>query len=132
MVILAIDPGKQKFGYALLTAEKKVIRQGIGKVNDFLRLAEELVATFNIETVVIGDRTGSNEFCAKLKAIPTAQKFKIELIGEDGSSCEGRRRFLEANRKGWRRLLPIGLQSPWLPYDDYVAAILGERYLDRQ
>jgi hypothetical protein len=53
----------------------------------------------------------------------------MRKISEDNSSREGRRRFLETNRQGWRRLVPLGLQSPWRPYDDYVAVVLGERFL---
>ncbi|HKM17981.1 MAG TPA: pre-16S rRNA-processing nuclease YqgF, partial [Limnochordia bacterium] len=32
--------------------------------------------------------------------------------------------------RGWRRLLPVSLQTPPVPIDDYVAVILAQRYLD--
>ena len=42
-------------------------------------------------------------------------------------------RFLRAHpERGWKRLLPPGLRSPDRPYDDFVAVILAERYLDGQ
>ena len=31
--------------------------------------------------------------------------------------------------KGWRRLLPVTMQVPPVPVDDFVAVILGRRYL---
>lgn len=131
-MLLAIDPGKCKFGYAVLTGEKKVLAQGTAAVDDLSALVAQLVAAFDLKTVVIGDRTGGSQFYAALKPVLMAQGLNLALVGEDGSSREGRERFLKANRKGWRRLVPLGLQTPWRAYDDYVAVILGERYLDRQ
>ncbi|HEY8391281.1 MAG: pre-16S rRNA-processing nuclease YqgF [Firmicutes bacterium] len=131
-MILAIDPGKCKFGYAVLTNEKKVLRQGTADVRDLSSIVTRMVARFDVKTVVIGDRTGGNQFYAALKPVLLAPGLSLALVEEDGSSREGRERFLKANRKGWRRLVPLGLQTPWRAYDDYVAVILGERYLDRQ
>lgn len=130
MTILAIDPGKQKFGYAVLNQKKNVLTQGIAEVGRVQEICEELVARFAPRTVVIGDRTGSGEFLALLRKNLSTGGQKLATISEDASSYEGRRRFLIANRKGWRRIFPLGLQSPSRPYDDYVAVILGERYLD--
>lgn len=132
MRILAIDPGKVKFGYAVLTANKKVLRQGTAEVADLARVAKDLVDSFHVVTVVIGDRTGGVEFDLTLRRALNTENVQFAMIGEDGSSVGGRRRFLQANRRGWRRLIPLGLQAPWRPFDDYVAVILGERYLDQR
>lgn len=129
MRILALDPGKQKFGYAVLDQEKKVLAQGIAEVEKVEAVCAALTTRFTPQVVVIGDRTGSRDFYALLQKI-FAGKLKLATINEDASSYEGRRRYLLANRKGWRRLFPLGLQSPSRPYDDFVAVILGERYLD--
>jgi hypothetical protein len=52
------------------------------------------------------------------------------LVDEHRSSEQGRRRYFRDNPpRGWRRLLPVGLQTPPRAYDDYVAVILAERYL---
>src|SRR5690606_35242239 len=127
MRILAIDPGRMKFGYAVLTTgDRRVLRQGIAEVAALVRVVQDLVDHFQVTTVVIGDRTGGPEFAATLRAALTTDQLKLTLVSEDGSSAEGRRRFLQANRRGWRRWFPLGLQSPWRPYDDYVAVVLGE------
>jgi len=131
-MILAIDPGKYKFGYAVLTNEKRVLKQGTAEVNDLSSIVQRMIALFNVKAVVIGDRTGGNQFYGVLQPVLVKQGLNLALVGEDGSSREGRERFLKANRKGWRRLVPLGLQTPWRAYDDYVAIILGERYLDQQ
>ncbi len=52
------------------------------------------------------------------------------MIDEHRSSEQGRRRYFRENPpRGWRRLLPVGLQTPPRAYDDYVAVVLAERYL---
>ena len=133
MRILAIDPGRKKFGYAVMaTDDRRVLRQGIAEVSDLVRVVQDLVDHFQVTTVVLGDRTGGADFATTLRASLTADHLKLALVGEDDSSGEGRRRFLQANRRGWPRWFPLGLQSPWRPYDDYVAVVLGERYLDQQ
>ncbi len=129
MRILALDPGKQKFGYAVLDQEKLVLAQGVEAVERIEEICAALTVRFAPQVAVIGDRTGSREFYALLQKI-FAGRLKLATVNEHASSQEGRRRFLLANRKGWRRLIPLGLQSPSRPYDDYVAVILGERYLD--
>lgn len=53
----------------------------------------------------------------------------ILTIDESYSSEQARVRFLRENRPPLlQRLLPPPLRTPWLPYDDYVAQILAERY----
>ncbi|NLM36651.1 MAG: pre-16S rRNA-processing nuclease YqgF [Firmicutes bacterium] len=132
MRILAIDPGRVKFGYAVLTAgDRRVLSQGVAEVAQLVRVGQELVDRFQVTTVVIGDRTAGPQFAAILREGLKDHPLDLVLVGEDGSSREGRHRFLQANRRGWRRWFPLGLQSPWRPYDDYVAVVLGERYLDR-
>lgn len=132
MCILAIDPGRVKFGYAVLATDKQVLHQGIAEADDLLRVVAEIVAGYRVRTVVIGDRTGGTQFATAIRRSFPADALEVALVGEDGSSREGRHRFLLANRRGWRRFLPLGLQSPWRPFDDYVAVILGERYLDQR
>jgi hypothetical protein len=52
------------------------------------------------------------------------------LIEEAGTTLAARARyFKEHPRRGWRRLLPLGLQTPPEPYDDYVAVLLAEAAL---
>jgi RNase H-fold protein (predicted Holliday junction resolvase) len=133
MRILAIDPGRMKFGYAVLAAaDRRVLRQGLADVSDLVQVVQDLVDQFQVTTVVIGDRTGGAEFATTLRTALASSHLRWALVDEDGSSGEGRCRFLQANRRGWRRWFPLGLQSPWRPYDDYVAVVLGERYLDQQ
>ena len=55
---------------------------------------------------------------------------EVTLVDEHRSTEEARRRYFVDNPpSGWRRLMPRGLLTPPVPYDDYVAIILAERYL---
>ena len=77
---------------------------------------------------MLGNRTAASLARERLRAAGVTRE--PELVDEHHSSEEGRRRYFQANPpKGWRRLLPIGLQTPPKPYDDYVAILLAERYV---
>jgi hypothetical protein len=77
--------------------------------------------------VALGDRTGARQIAADISA---RCQVTAAFIAEHHSTLEGRRRYFQENPpRGWRRLLPLGLQTPPRPYDDYVAVVLAERYL---
>ena len=57
----------------------------------------------------------------------------ITLVDEHLTTLEARARyFVEHPPTGLKRLLPVSMQVPPEPYDDYVAVILGERFLASQ
>ncbi len=56
----------------------------------------------------------------------------IILVDETYSSLEARKLFFEAfPPRGWRRLIPSGMQVPPRDYDDFSAIILARRFLDQ-
>lgn len=121
---IAIDPGSSKCGYALFSMGKPIDRGIVAP--------EEISHIFNtcgVSVLVIGNRTGSDRIIREILSNRLSD-IQVWVIDENLSSAEGRRRFLLENRSGWRRLWPLGLQSPWAPYDDFVAVILGERFLE--
>lgn len=78
-------------------------------------------------TLVLGDRTAAKDVRALLGE---EAQTRAVLVDEHRSTEQGRQRYFEGNPpRGWRRLLPIGLQTPPRPYDDYVAVVIAERYL---
>jgi hypothetical protein len=61
-----------------------------------------------------------------IRGLPVA----VCLAEEAETTLVARRRYFRDHPpRGWRRLLPLSLQVPPEPYDDYAAAIIGERYL---
>lgn len=127
--LLAIDPGREKCGVAVVTYHREVLEQEIISTPDLpLRVAYH-VGRYGINLIVMGDRTGAREVRDALRQ--AGYQMEIAFVDEDHSSELGRRRFLLVNAgAGLQRFLPIGLRTPDRPYDDYVAIILAERYLD--
>ncbi|MGE5607206.1 MAG: hypothetical protein ACM3YE_16135 [Bacteroidota bacterium] len=83
---------------------------------------------YQISSFVVGDRTNSKIIGDILKPFG----LPIEMVDENNSSFEGRRRYLRDHSKGLLRLIPIGLRIPGEAYDDYVAVILAERFLKKK
>jgi hypothetical protein len=104
-----------------------VLHQQVVRAAELIATVTKLVADHAIDQVVVGDRTAANEI---LRALSARVRVQTALVDEHRSSEQGRRRYFRENPpRGWRRLLPIGLQTPPRAYDDYVAIVLAERYL---
>jgi hypothetical protein len=89
------------------------------------------VGQYDVTRLLLGDRTAAKEVRRGLSE--GGCPLEPLLVDEHRSSEQGRRRYFRDNPpRGWRRLLPVGLQTPPRPYDDCVAIILAERYLASQ
>ncbi len=126
--ILAVDPGHQKCGVAVVNEEGTSLVQKVIAFEELRATVEQFIAEYAVECIVLGDRTHSKVY----KKILREFQLPIEMVNEDRSSIEGRMRYLRENSKGLKRLLPLGLRTPDRPYDDYVAVILAERYLAKR
>jgi len=129
--ILAVDPGRDKCGIAVVSPAGEALTQEVVSAETLAARARELAGQYHIGAVVVGDRTGAN---AALEALQAAlPQVETAAINEHRSTEEARRLyFREHPPRGWRRLLPTTLQTPPRPYDDYVALVLARRYLQRQ
>jgi RNase H-fold protein (predicted Holliday junction resolvase) len=134
LYVMGIDPGKAKCGVAVLSLHGKCIERSIVSKADLGDRFFTLAECYPLQAVVVGNRTGSRETHALLKSILTEQgkdpEVILQVVEEHNSSVEARRRYLLEHRTGWRRIVPIGLQTPDEPYDDYTAEVLALRYLD--
>lgn len=126
--LLAIDPGRDKCGVAVIDSDQGVIYQAVVPTHDLPALVLPLVREKGISRLVLGDRTSTAELLRRLRNAGISAE--VVLVDEHRSSEEGRRRYFQENPPlGWKRFLPLGLLHPGRPYDDYVAIILAERYL---
>lgn len=129
MKILAIDPGKEKCGIAVIDS-KHVIYKAVVAKDEYIGIIKELSNNYDVEQIVLGDGTGSKEFFSELKA--QFPELGINIIDESHSTEEARDRYWQFNpAKGIRRIVPNSMQVPPEPYDEYVAIILAERYLKK-
>ena len=128
LTILAIDPGRAKFGVAVLRyGSAPVVHHKA--VCDYKRIDSELkILAINYcpDYIVIGDGTGSAEYAkAASQLFPDAT---IEIVDEKFTSQEAKKRVLiNENPRGFRKLIPLMFRDPLGPIDDEVAVILAER-----
>jgi RNase H-fold protein (predicted Holliday junction resolvase) len=129
-VVIAVDPGREKCGVAVVDGQQGPREQKIVSVGELADVVEQWEKKYQSRVVVIGDRTYSKQTQKLLQAICLEDgKLQIIAVDEHHSSEEARRRYWrEHPPQGLKRLIPVTLQMPPRPIDDYVAVILAERY----
>lgn len=136
--VLAVDPGRAKCGLAVVVGPEEASpapRCRARRVVDTERLTLEVAALLRehsgVSRLLLGDGTHSATLRKALAA--TFPDLPLSLVNEFRTSARARRRFVRDNpAPGWRRLLPSGLRSPEVPYDDYAALLLAEDYFARK
>ena len=125
--ILAIDPGREKTGIAILK-NSDVLEHKIINSEELVQIIKSLLEKYIIKTIVVGNGTSSKKKYDLLK-----QEFidrDIVLINEYRTTDEARKLYFQENPpKGWKKLIPLGMQVPPVPVDDYAAIVIGRKYL---
>ena len=126
--VIGIDPGRSKAGYALLDDSGAVVASGIeplGRLDGCLRA---LLAAAPVKAIALGKGTNAGPIRRGLERLGVP----IHLVDERETSRLARGLyFAEHPPRGWRRLIPIGLQLPARPIDDYAAVLIARRFLAR-
>lgn len=123
--VLAIDPGRDKCGIAVLSPQGDVLLHEIVPTAALETRVSELAAEY-APRIIMGDGTTS----AATKARIEAQVGAVTLVDEYRTTEEGRRLYWAENPpRGWRRLVPRGLLTPAVPVDDFAAVALAWRFL---
>jgi RNase H-fold protein (predicted Holliday junction resolvase) len=129
--ILAIDPGRDKCGIAVVNRDGVALAQEVVPTSALAQRAAELAARYDIRVIVMGDRTGADAATEALAAV--LPEIETAAVNEHRSTEEARRLYFRDHPpRGWRRLIPVTMQTPLRPYDDYVAVILARRYLQER
>ncbi len=125
--ILAIDPGREKTGIAILK-NSDVLEHKIINSDELVQIIKSLLEKYIIKTIVMGNGTSSKKKYDLLK-----REFidrDIVLINEYRTTDEARKLYFQENPpKGWKKLIPLGMQVPPVPVDDYAAIVIGRKYL---
>jgi RNase H-fold protein (predicted Holliday junction resolvase) len=132
--ILALDPGREKCGIAIVSrhlSQLQVLVRRVVPSSEVERMLPELMKQWQVKRIVLGDATSSRDWRERLqKLVPD---FDLVLVEEAGSTLEARALYWKENRpRGWRRALPLSLQTPPEPIDDFAAVVLAERYFDSE
>ena len=132
IVVLGLDPGRDKCGFAALEkTEDGTIRVLMQKVIETTNLEQEAAAAaaaFSPERLIEGNGTTSKEARERIqRALP---ELPIEVIDEYRTTEQAKREYWKAHPPaGLRRFIPTTMQVPPVPVDDFVAVILATRYL---
>ena len=127
MTIAALDPGRDKCGFAVLNDDGKILCQRVIGTENLMTEVNAAKADYGFSRLLIGNGTTSKEAQGKL-----AQLSALEVIVRDEYRTTelAKKEYWKANPpKGWRRLIPVTMQVPPVPVDDFVAVILARRYL---
>lgn len=134
--ILAIDPGRDKSGLALLceSSGQPAARETVGNANRRAALRVLLLAA-DVAAVVVGDGTGSaaalEDARAALSELPADRRPDLLVVPERGTTLRARTLYLEENppRFPWN-LLPRTLVPVTAPLDGYAAWAIGLAWLE--
>lgn len=134
--LLAIDPGRDKSGIALLAKAtgRAAARETVGNAERraAIRL---LLAGSDVETVAVGDGTGSREALEDAREaideLPKERRPELLVVDERHSTYRARFLYLEENppRFPWS-LLPRKLVPVTVPLDGYAAWAIGLAWLE--
>ncbi len=130
--ILAIDPGSDKVGYAVVNLDLTHGDLGIGYLPDMHRIfAKYCRDTSNPpQFLVLGNGTKSGILCKLFNSLEL--NIDIKLGDEKNTTFMARSRYFEENPpKGLWKLVPKGMRFPPRPIDDYAALLIGEAYLKK-
>ena len=128
VTILALDPGSEKRGFAIVHDDGTHGELGIVYVAELPRTLPRIIAQHQPEAIVVGEGTAAetvDDLVASLQlGLPT------HAVDETNSTREARERYWrEHPPQGFWRLIPLSLQTPPEPVDAYAAWVIGDRYL---
>ncbi|MTI59237.1 MAG: pre-16S rRNA-processing nuclease YqgF [Firmicutes bacterium] len=126
-MLLAIDPGRDKCGIAVMTGDAAVLFQEIVATEKIESYLLELLNRYKIEEVVLGNGTFSEEIARKIEK---NYDLPLMLIKEAYTTLAAEERYRQVHYSSIKRFFLSFIKwKPSYPVDDYAAVILGERYL---
>lgn len=131
-MIAAIDPGSEKTGTAILKGDGTLVEKKIVPTNLLQSYLQHAYEMYSFCHVVMGNGTNHKKLQSRVEAWIQENHLQVtfSLIDEKYTTVEGRKLYFKyMPRKGWRRFIPLALQYPPEPVDDFVAWIIGLRYV---
>lgn len=126
--VIGIDPGSIKAGYALVDDSGGVLAAGIEPIDRLQACLVQLLDRRPVRAIALGRGTNARRVKQTLETLG----LPIHLVDEYETSRHARELYFEEHPpRGWRRLVPRGLQLPLRPIDDYAAILIARRFLAR-
>jgi len=125
-VILGIDPGTRKCGYAVMSALGEPPAQiGIVETGLLPGIVEELLREYPIAVIALGSGTHAPRVAAQLARCGVP----VHVVDEYETTLRARARYFNDHPpRGWKRWVPRGMLLPPRPIDDYAALLIAERF----
>jgi RNase H-fold protein (predicted Holliday junction resolvase) len=129
--LLALDPGSDKVGTAVLDYQAQEKEKTIVKIDELIEHLKEIFKIYQIEEIIIGNGTGAEKIIKMVKN--NFKQSKISLVEEEFTTEEAQARYLQEKpmsnyEKLLRKIVSWKLKKP---LDDYAALIIGEKYLEK-
>ena len=132
-MIAAVDPGREKCGVAVVAMDGSIVKRLVVPTPSLQEEISSIFATGKIQVLLCGDGTGSAAQAGMLRELATQHKVQFLIVDEKHTTEEARKLYWQQQPpQGWRRLLPITMQTPPVPVDDYVAVLLAWKYLNAE
>ena len=126
--VIGVDPGRRKAGYALVEMTGAVVAAGIEPIERLPVRIGDLAASRPISAIALGKGTNARAIRNALDSLGVP----VHLVDEYETSRGARALYFQEHPpRGWRRLVPVGLQLPSRPIDDYAAILIARRFLAR-
>ena len=126
--VLAIDPGREKCGVAVLASDGRILVQEVVATAALDAAVGALIRAYE-PNVIMGNGTTSSDAKKRVEALGVSVTLVDEYRTTDAAKCA----YWEAHPpRGWRRLMPRGMLVPPVPVDDFVAVILAQRFLEKR
>lgn len=126
--LLALDPGSDKCGYALVRYDFSLVEKGVVYLAELHRTLQRICVNPLPEVIVLGSGTSASAVSSLIKDLDLG--LPVRTGEERNSTREARERYFQDHPPtGLWCLVPLGLQFPPVPVDDYAALIIAERYI---
>jgi len=127
-LVLGVDPGRSKAGFAVIGPDGGVVARGIETIEDLPARLTRVLAARKIDAIALGRGTNGRAVRRLLEGFGLPIHWVDEFETSRAARCLY---FVDHPPRGWRRLIPTGLQLPDGPVDDYAAIVIARRYLAR-
>ncbi len=132
--VLAIDPGSDKVGYAVVNFDLTHGEMGIAYLSEMQKVFRRFCSgsqVENLHAIVMGNGTAAAVLCRLYNDLQL--EIPVRFTEERNTTFKARGRyFADHPPTGFWRFVPLGLQTPPRPVDDYAALLIGEKYLVEQ
>lgn len=126
--IIAVDPGRNKIGMAVIDSDGNVIEKTVVMFPAVREPLDEIVRKYKPDILAVGDGTGCDEFLEKSENYDFGE---IVRIPEKDTTLQARELAWKENPPGglWKILPRLFWPTP-LDLDAWAAVVIGRRALE--